>query len=234
MIGQCRELGITFALDDSRHRLLVAYVSQAPASVLKIDQSFVRDMLDDPDDLAILEGVVSLAATFRRNVIAEGVETVEHGNMLLQLGCELAQGYGIARPMAADALPSWVEKWQPNSGWKDVRTIDRDDLPLLFAGVEHRAWITAMEHYLDGQRDTPPPLDMSQCRFGQWLDHEEARHRQSGFPVHRATARAEVHRVAEVVQRTAQRWPAAPTGSELHALRDKLLNCLQSLARSSV
>ena len=180
---------------------------------------------------------MSLAATFRRNVIAEGVETVEHGNMLLQLGCELAQGYGIARPMAADALPSWVEKWRPDSGWKDVRTIDRDDLPLLFAGVEHRAWITAMEHYLDGQRDTPPPLDMSQCRFGQWLDHEgKARHGDN--PAFRS-----IERLHERVHRVALEWcnerPAALAGDadrfkELHALRDKLLNCLQSLARSSV
>jgi EAL domain-containing protein (putative c-di-GMP-specific phosphodiesterase class I) len=74
--------------------------------MLKIDQSFVRDMLDDPDDLAILEGVIGLARAFRRQVIAEGVETVEHGEMLLQLGCELAQGYGIARPMPADPSPT--------------------------------------------------------------------------------------------------------------------------------
>ena len=238
VIGQCRELGITFALDDfGTGYSSLTYLKRLPASVLKIDQSFVRDMLDDPDDLAILEGVVSLAATFRRNVIAEGVETVEHGNMLLQLGCELAQGYGIARPMAADALPSWVEKWQPDSGWKDVRTIDRDDLPLLFAGVEHRAWITAMEHYLDGQRDTPPPLDMSQCRFGQWLDHEgKARHGDN--PAFRS-----IERLHEQVHRVAREWcnerPAALAGDadrfkELHALRDELLNCLQSLARSSV
>jgi len=58
----------------------------------------VRDMLDDPEDLAIIEGVVGLAAAFHRQVIAEGVETVEHGSLLLQFGCELAQGYGIAAP----------------------------------------------------------------------------------------------------------------------------------------
>jgi EAL domain-containing protein (putative c-di-GMP-specific phosphodiesterase class I) len=80
---------------------------------LKIDQSFVRDMLDDPDDLAILEGVLGLAIAFRRQVIAEGVETVEHGKMLLQLGCELAQGYGIARPMPADELPGWSQPGVP-------------------------------------------------------------------------------------------------------------------------
>ena len=59
-------------------------------------------MLDEPENLNILEGVMGLAAAFQRQVIAEGVETVEHGLMLLQMGCELAQGYGIAAPMPAE------------------------------------------------------------------------------------------------------------------------------------
>jgi EAL domain-containing protein (putative c-di-GMP-specific phosphodiesterase class I) len=58
-------------------------------------------MLTDPDDLSIVDSIIGLAAAFRRNVIAEGVETVAHGTLLLRLGCDLAQGYGIARPMPA-------------------------------------------------------------------------------------------------------------------------------------
>jgi EAL domain-containing protein (putative c-di-GMP-specific phosphodiesterase class I) len=73
--------------------------------LLKIDQSFVRDMLDNPNGLAILQGVIGLAAVFKREVIAEGVEAVAHGTLLLQLGCESAQGYPIARPMPAEHLP---------------------------------------------------------------------------------------------------------------------------------
>ena len=87
-------------------------------ALLKIDQSFVHDMLDNADDLAILEGVIGLAAAFKREVIAEGVETVAHGTALLQLGCDLAQGYGIARPMPADALPAWVSTWRPDPAWQ--------------------------------------------------------------------------------------------------------------------
>jgi EAL domain-containing protein (putative c-di-GMP-specific phosphodiesterase class I) len=74
-------------------------------------------MLDDSDDLAILQGVIGLAAAFKREVIAEGVETVAHGTALLQLGCELAQGYGIARPMPPEQLPAWVATWQPDAAW---------------------------------------------------------------------------------------------------------------------
>jgi EAL domain-containing protein (putative c-di-GMP-specific phosphodiesterase class I) len=90
-------------------------------AMLKIDQSFVRDMLIDPDDLAILEGVIGLASAFRRNVIAEGVETVAHGTALLHLGCEMAQGYGIARPMPPEKMPGWAATWTPDDAWSDLQ-----------------------------------------------------------------------------------------------------------------
>jgi EAL domain-containing protein (putative c-di-GMP-specific phosphodiesterase class I) len=79
--------------------------------MIKIDQSFVRDMLSDVDDLAIVRGVISLSVAFGRSVIAEGVETQAHCDQLLALGCDLAQGYGIARPMPAQDIPGWVATW---------------------------------------------------------------------------------------------------------------------------
>ena len=107
----------------------LTYLKRLRVAVLKIDQSFVHDMLDDPDDLAILEGVIGLAAAFKREVVAEGVETVEHGAALLRLGCGLAQGYGIARPMPADQLPSWVASWKPDATWSELPWLG--DNPLL-------------------------------------------------------------------------------------------------------
>ncbi len=79
-------------------------------------------MLDDTDDLAILQGVIGLAAAFKREVIAEGVETVAHGTALMHLGCELAQGYGIARPMPPEQLPAWVANWKPDAVWSALAT----------------------------------------------------------------------------------------------------------------
>ncbi|HEY7884169.1 MAG TPA: EAL domain-containing protein [Cellvibrionaceae bacterium] len=115
----CVKLGINFALDDfGTGYSSLTHLRRFPARVIKIDQSFVRDMLVDVDDLAIVDGVIGLAKSFKREVIAEGVETIEHGTALLQLGCELAQGYGIARPMpATDVLP-WINDWKPDVSWQ--------------------------------------------------------------------------------------------------------------------
>ena len=64
---------------------------------------------------------MGLAHAFKREVIAEGVEEVEHGSLLLELGCEVAQGYGIARPMPAEEIPAWVANWSPPSAWRQAR-----------------------------------------------------------------------------------------------------------------
>jgi len=119
VIERCHALGLSFALDDfGTGYSSLTYLKRLPARLLKIDQSFIRDMLEDPEDLAIVDGVISLARAFRRQVIAEGVETVEHGIRLLEMGCELAQGYGIARPMPAEAIPAWARDYKPDPRWQ--------------------------------------------------------------------------------------------------------------------
>jgi diguanylate cyclase (GGDEF)-like protein/PAS domain S-box-containing protein len=118
IMNDCIELGVNFALDDfGTGYSSLTYLRRLPANLIKIDQSFVRDMLHDVDDLAIVEGVIALAKSFKREVIAEGVETIEHGTALLQIGCDLAQGYAIAKPMPADNIPAWVSGWKPHDGW---------------------------------------------------------------------------------------------------------------------
>ncbi len=114
----CERLGVGFALDDfGTGYSSLTYLRHLPVTQIKIDQSFVRDMLRDADDLAILEGVIGLAQAFHRQVIAEGVETVAQGTRLIQLGCKLAQGYVIARPMPGADIPYWVAHWQPDPSW---------------------------------------------------------------------------------------------------------------------
>jgi len=124
VIAQCKDLGVDFALDDfGTGYSSLTYLKRLPVSLLKMDQSFVRDMLVDPDNQAILEAVIGLARAFRRAVIAEGVETIAHGTRLLEMGCDLAQGYGIARPMPAAAVPDWVASWRPDAAWSLPRAV---------------------------------------------------------------------------------------------------------------
>lgn len=119
IMNACIALGVKFSLDDfGTGYSSLTYLRRLPAKVIKIDQSFVRDMLDDPDDLAIVEGVIALAKSFKRDVIAEGVETIDHGTALLKLGCDLAQGYGIAKPMPANDIQAWIKKWKPDDSWQ--------------------------------------------------------------------------------------------------------------------
>jgi hypothetical protein len=213
----------------------LTYLKRLPVSLLKIDQSFVRDMLDDPEDMAILEGVIGLASAFRREVIAEGVETIKHGEMLLYLGCEKAQGYGIAHPMPADKLPGWSAGWRTAPSWADLPAVNRDDLPLLFASADHRAWVAAMDSHLMSAREAPPPLDHHQCRFGTWLD-SDGYARYGALPAFQTIdmLHRQVHTMAlELLELHAQgRDPEVLWRlPELHALRDVLVDQLMLLVR---
>jgi len=173
VLAACRELGIAVALDDFGTGFSsLTWLRRLPVNILKIDQSFVREMLDNPDDLTILEGILGLAAAFDRMAIAEGVETVEHGGLLLQLGCVYGQGYGIARPMPAEQLPAWHTAWKPDPSWMTTASVGPERRGFLQAAVAHRAWAAALEAFLKGERHVPPPPDAHRCRFGLWLERE--------------------------------------------------------------
>lgn len=115
---RCQALGIDFAIDDfGTGYSSLTILRQLPVDLIKIDQSFVRGMLNDPHDMAIVESVIYMAKRFRRPMLAEGVETLDHAKALLKLGCTQVQGYGIARPMPADELPGWLDQWTGQHEW---------------------------------------------------------------------------------------------------------------------
>jgi EAL domain-containing protein (putative c-di-GMP-specific phosphodiesterase class I) len=113
ILQACRAHGVLFALDDfGTGYSSLNYLKHLPVDTVKIDQGFVRDMLSDPDDLAIVAGVIGLATAFGRHIVAEGVETHLHARRLMDMGCEVVQGYGIAHPMRASEVKEWVRLWR--------------------------------------------------------------------------------------------------------------------------
>ena len=172
VLTRCRQLGVHLSLDDfGTGYSSLTYFRNLPVDILKIDQSFVRDMLDDPDDLGIVESVIRLAHAFNRPVIAEGVETLDHGAMLVHLECQLAQGYGIARPMPAEQMPDWVSQWRSKAAWLtlDNRLNTREDVMLMVAAQRHRKWIDQIAEHLDHPNDElETSQDSAHCRFGHW------------------------------------------------------------------
>jgi EAL domain-containing protein (putative c-di-GMP-specific phosphodiesterase class I) len=238
IMHSCRAIGVRFALDDfGTGYSSLTYLKRLPADLLKIDQSFVRTMRDDPDDLAIVEGVIGLATAFRRQIIAEGVETVAHGELLLMLGCELGQGYGIARPMPAADLPAWIATWRPDAAWtsRSGGSVSRDDLAVVFAEVEHRHWVRSMELFLTDEQDAPASLDPHECRFGRWLDTEsQARYGDHPDLAPVVDMHERVHALGrELVKLYSQRRQADAMDrlEELHRRRDELIAGLRRLIR---
>jgi diguanylate cyclase (GGDEF)-like protein len=176
VIRECQELGVSFSLDDfGTGYSSLSYLKALGADTLKIDQSFVRQMLHDKADLTLVETMINIARLFKIDVIAEGVETADHGTVLLRMGCDVAQGYGIARPMPADETFQWAKRYQLTPQWRQWVGVawEWPDLPLLMAQKDHESWVKQVLLVIEGEPLTLPQaqlLDQHQCRFGQWYD----------------------------------------------------------------
>lgn len=169
VMNSCIKLGITFSLDNfGTGYSSLLYLKQLPIKQIKIDQSFVHDMINNPDDLSILEGIISLGEAFQSTVIAEGVETSEHAMTLLSLGCELGQGYIIADPMPEKEIITWLKKYKPNTLWQNQTLINSKQRQILFIKVQHRAWVENIKAILDYKEDIYRYKE-KECTFGEWL-----------------------------------------------------------------
>jgi diguanylate cyclase (GGDEF)-like protein len=233
VLDACRKIGVTFALDDfgSSYSSL-NYLKRLPVSVLKIDQNLVSETLNNAENLSTLEGILGLAVLFHRQVIAEGIESVDHGLILLRLGCELAQGYGIARPMPAHELPGWAAVWRPDSRW--VNVCSPEDLELVRATVDYRSLIESLDDFLRGNRQTAPRMDSFQSRLDEWI---EAKLMDGRIDLPTLHAIQTLHRqvldlAADILDlHVLDRTPEALAKlTELYDLRDRILEQLDGLA----
>lgn len=238
VIRECKAMGITFALDDfGTGYSSLTYLKRLDIDVLKIDQSFVSSMINTPEDFAIVEGVAWLSEAFGRTVVAEGVESEAHGSMLLRLGCQLGQGFGISTAMPPGEILTWAANWKVPESWKRVSRWDREDLTLLEAEVAHRQWVADIYMVIDTKNtDITIEHDAANSRLGRWMASKpvakytyncrqefaklETLHRQA----HNLGAR-----IVQAVQ-DGQHDDARAGWLALVALRDRILKVLHGMA----
>jgi diguanylate cyclase (GGDEF)-like protein/PAS domain S-box-containing protein len=239
LIHACQAMGVRFALDDfGTGYSSLSYLKRLPIDTLKIDQSFIRDLLNSPEDLAVIEGVVSLANVFNRDVIAEGVETVEHGAMLMRLGCDLAQGYGISRPMPAADVPGWIGKFTPDPLWTLWAEVPWDyaDFPLLVAQSDHTRWVRTIERLINGVTPKLDPAELNdhrRCRFGCWY-YAQGRTRYGNLPqfIDIEPIHIRVHQIGLEISQLMDKEEAGAAKAllpELHRMRDQIQGLLAIL-----
>jgi diguanylate cyclase (GGDEF)-like protein/hemerythrin-like metal-binding protein/PAS domain S-box-containing protein len=221
LISELQELGVSCALDDfGTGYSSLTFLKQLTAHTVKIDQSFVRGMLDDAEDATIVHSVLTLASNFNRLALAEGVETEAHGKALIDFNCEFGQGYAIARPMPADDVLPWLAQWRLPLSWIQTHTKAKQDIAALLAETEHRSWLKHLHAFVAQQVPLPPTHQPNVCRFGQWLNKPSTRKRFGQQPDSSLLTlmHNQLHQQAEQIVTRVQSDRLADVSSELAAL----------------
>jgi len=118
LIAELKKYGVSFSLDDfGTGYSSLGIFNQLPVDTIKVDQTFVSQMVDDHRNLSLIKAICEMSRIFERNIIAEGVEVEEQASLLSNLGCDVIQGYGLARPMPIDNFVAWVEEFKLEEGW---------------------------------------------------------------------------------------------------------------------
>ncbi len=236
---KCHELGLKVALDDfgTGYSSLVHF-HRLPIDNLKVDQNFVKNMLDNPQDLAIVRSTIKLAQTFQNPVIAEGVENRMQAAALGHLGCQFGQGYGIAYPMPIAEFNAWLEK----SEWSELPHYQKthQQIEIDVAITSHRNWAQKMIEFIEF--DTPHReslhIKSTLCPFGRWFlgsgfqqfgEYKEYRSVQAQHE--------RVHQIADELVKlhdSRQRERAIDTLGEFKLASQELIHLLDQLAEASI
>lgn len=172
-LARANDLGVRVALDDfGTGNASLTYLQKLPAQTIKVDQGFVRNIVNDPRDLAIVAGVITTARMLGLEVIAEGVETLRHAQILSKMNCHSLQGYLIAKPMPATAIPEWIAQYQspeinsssiPSQGSSHVLVVHSHRVQQFIAALKGEE--SFPEHFVEPSADRKGHL-------GVWLQTE--------------------------------------------------------------
>ncbi|WP_018410382.1 EAL domain-containing protein [Methyloversatilis thermotolerans] len=244
VVSDIRRLGVRVAIDDfGVGYASLGYLRRLPVDVVKIDKSFVLDMLDDEDDFEVVQAVTALARALHREPVAEGVESDEHGLLLLlRLGCTQIQGYGISAPLPAGRLLSWYRDWRPDPRWADWRDVpwNMEERPLFTAARDLGRWVdavTATAHGYVMNLNDAELRDPEHCRFGRWF-HVDGERRYGEFSAFHAldSAHRELHLVgSRIVDLCGQQLHAQARAllPDLERVRQRVIRAIDALMRAS-
>ena len=176
ILGQCyHQLGVGCALDDfGTGYSSLTHLRHLTVNTVKIDQAFVRGMIDDPDDQSIVESVIGLSKAFKRDVVAEGVDSIDQGIILLNLGCNLAQGNAIAKPMPADAVLPWINHYSNPPAWKQQAAGRHGawQTQITLLNIQHQHWLKRIQAAQQMPADSMPQwpiISPKKSHLGKWL-----------------------------------------------------------------
>jgi EAL domain-containing protein (putative c-di-GMP-specific phosphodiesterase class I) len=111
VLSRLKQMGVRLSIDDFGTGFSsLVYIKQLPVHELKIDKSFIFDMDNDASDIAIVRSTIDLAHNLNLDVVAEGVETDSSLDTLTQMGCDIAQGYYLSKPLEAKELEVWLAR----------------------------------------------------------------------------------------------------------------------------
>ena len=161
LVAAAQQAGFGFSLDDfGTGYSSLAYLRELPVATVKIDQTFVRNLFERDGDAAIVQAVVGIADALGRQVVAEGVETLEHGMLLASLGCGVAQGFGIGRPMPAAQVLPWQHSFNVFPEWREWA--GRPWQPLMLRHLtlrrQHHDWLQTLSRERDPAAVGESPL----------------------------------------------------------------------------
>ena len=186
MIERCRTLGVSVSLDDfGTGQASLTSLQELDVKEVKIDKGFVHRMLESQKDLAIVSSLSMAARMMMIDVVAEGVETEEEGEILIQMGCHVAQGYAIARPMAPEKILGWVKEWRPFESWRRQERGKKGGIPDDTRLMVEQSMKVFLKGILAGL-ETPGAMkeewsDPGKCVPGQWIERV-GRNRYGGTP----------------------------------------------------
>ncbi|MDY0117176.1 MAG: EAL domain-containing protein, partial [Sulfurimonadaceae bacterium] len=176
ILQTCQNMGMKIALDDfGTGYSSLHYLKKFPLNIIKIDKSFVLDSLTQSSSLSIVDASLGLSRAFQCNVIAEGVESIEIGELLIQLGVSKAQGYAIAKPMDQKEVPAWMKSYKNHPKWLETKTLENENIAILYASVEHRNWFDKIERYFNKSEIELPTMNYKECYLGKWIDSDSSK-----------------------------------------------------------